>query len=122
MQRVTFGVKGSPFLSMSMVQNHAERCKEQFPDAAREISQNIHVDDYLMGAENTDEAIELQCSLSVMMKLGGFQLNKWASNANEIVQEIKPEKRAPSFSQSSFQIIGVIVQGRKALQIVQHVA
>ena len=45
----------------------------------------------LTGAQNADEAIELQRSMSSMMKSGGFQLNKWA---------IKPEERARSVTVS----------------------
>ena len=41
MQGVTFGVNCSPFLAISTVQSHAERRKEQFPDAAKEVLKNI---------------------------------------------------------------------------------
>ena len=100
MQRVTFGVNCSPFLAIGTVQSHAERHKEQFPDAAKEVLQNMYVDDCLTGAQNADEAIELQRSMSSMMKSGGFQLTKWASNADKVIEEIKPEERAPSVTVS----------------------
>ena len=45
MQRVTFGVNCSPFLAISTVQSHAERHKEQFPDAGKEVLQSMYVDD-----------------------------------------------------------------------------
>ena len=100
MQRVKFGVNCSPFLAISTVQSHAERHKEQFPDAAKEVLQNMYVDGCLTGAENADKAIELQRSMSCMMKSGGFQLTKWASNADKVIEEIKPEGRAPSVTVS----------------------
>ena len=76
MQRVTFGVNCSPFLAIKTVQNNAERYKEQFPDAAKEILQNMYVDDCLTGPKIIDEAIELQRSLSFMMKSGGFLIDQ----------------------------------------------
>ena len=60
----------------------------------------MYVDDCLTGAQNADEAIELQRSMSSMTKSGGFQLTKWASNADEVIEEIKPEERAPSVTVS----------------------
>ena len=96
MQRVTFGVNCSPFLAISTVQSHAKRYQEQFPAAAKEVLENMYVDDCLTGAENINEAIELQSSLSSLMRAGGFQLVKWASNSDEVIQNIKLEERAPS--------------------------
>ena len=45
MQRLTFGVNSSPFLAIATVHNHAKTYAETFPYAAREILQNMYVDD-----------------------------------------------------------------------------
>ena len=60
----------------------------------------MYVDNCLTGAQNTDKAIYLQHSMSSMMKSGGFQLNKWASIADKVIEEIKPEERTPSVTVS----------------------
>ena len=77
-----------------------KRCRDQYPDAAEEILENMYVDDSLTGAEHVNKAIELQSSLSSLMRSGGFQLVKWASNSDKVIQNIKLEDRASSFTVS----------------------
>ena len=100
MQRVAFRVNCSPFLAISTVRNHAKRYQDQFSDAAEEILENMYVNDCLIGAENVNEAIRLQSSLSSLMRSDGFQLVKWASNSDKVIQNNKLEDRAPSLTVS----------------------
>ena len=87
-------------MAISTVRNHVKRCRDQYPDAAEEILENMYVDDCLTGAENVNRAIELQSSLSSLMRSGGFQLVNWASNSDKVIQNIKLEDRASSFTVS----------------------
>jgi len=72
--RLAFGVNCSPFLAITTDQSHAKKCKEQFPDASREVPSNMCVDDCLTGADDVGATVELQQSLDKMMEQGGFNL------------------------------------------------
>ena len=89
LQRLAFGVNCSPFLAIAAVQSHAKKCKEQFPDASREVLSNMYVDDCLTGADDVGATVELQQSLDKMMEQGGFNLTKWASNSKEVLSHIE---------------------------------
>ena len=41
LQRLAFGVNCSPFLAIATVQSHATKCREEFPDASREVLSNM---------------------------------------------------------------------------------
>ena len=94
MQRLTFGVNSSPFLAIATVHNHAKKYAETFPDAAREILQNMYVDDCLTGAETDCSALKLQQDMSEIMFTAVFNLTKWASNSELVMDCIDPAKRA----------------------------
>ena len=75
LQRLAFGVNCSPFLAIATVQSHTKKCKEQFPDASKEVLSNMYVDDCLTGADDVGATVELQQSLDKMMEQGGFNLS-----------------------------------------------
>ena len=53
--------------------------------------ESFHVDDFLAGAETTEDAITLQRELRNLLLQGGFDLRKWRSSSEHILQQIKPE-------------------------------
>ena len=96
LQRLAFGVNCSPFLAIATVQSHAKKCKEQFPDASKEVLSNMYVDNCLTGADNVGATVELQQSLDKMMEQGGFNLTKWASNSKEVLSHIEEQEQSQS--------------------------
>ena len=94
LQTLTFGVNSSPFLSIATVHNHAKKYAETFPDSAREILQNMYADDCFTGAERDCSALKLQQEMSEIMFTAAFNLTKWASNSELIMDSIDPAKRA----------------------------
>ena len=63
MTRVTFGDTPSPFLSIATVQKHAKHHEKDHSIAAKEVNENMHVDDVLTGAPNDDRAVKLRNEL-----------------------------------------------------------
>ena len=63
MTRVTFGDTPSPFLSIATVQKHAKHHEKDHPTAAKEVNENMHVDDVLTGAPDHDRAVTLRNEL-----------------------------------------------------------
>ncbi|XP_064653104.1 uncharacterized protein LOC135503459 [Lineus longissimus] len=96
MNRVTFGVNASPFLAIATVKHHTRRLEKVYPQAAREIQDNMNVDDCLSGAAGAPQALDLKTDLKDLMRDGGFDLTKWASNYKEVTEQIEPQDRAPS--------------------------
>ncbi|XP_031560795.1 uncharacterized protein LOC116296835, partial [Actinia tenebrosa] len=95
MNRLTFGVNCSPFLAIATIHAHVTGYLETVPRAAKELLENMYVDDCLTGAETDDAALTLTQELYEIMKSGGFNLTKWASNSQQVMDNIQPEHRAP---------------------------
>ena len=52
------------------------------------MRRDFYVDDLLTSANAVHEAIELQKQLSSLLAEGGFELRKWFSNSQEVLQQI----------------------------------
>ena len=96
MTRVTFGVVSSPFQAIATVQHHATVNKDKFPKAAKEIKENMYVDDLLSGEQDINKTYVLYKDLYALMKKGGFELVKWYTNSKEMLDLIEPEIRGPT--------------------------
>jgi len=74
MLRLTFGVNSSPFLAIATVNAHVGKYAETFPDATREVLDNMYVDDCLTGADTDNSALKLQQEMSDIMMAAAFNL------------------------------------------------
>ena len=88
MTRVTFGVSASPFLAVRTLQQTAVDHGEDYPRATQHILESFYVDDFLGGADNPEEAIQLFHQLRAVLKKGGFDLRKWRSSSAEVLAHI----------------------------------
>jgi len=95
-ERLTFGVNSSPFLAIATVNAHVRKYAETFPDATREILDNMYVDDCLRGADTDNSALKLQQEMPDIMMEAAFNLTKWPSNSKLVMDGIDPDKRATS--------------------------
>ncbi|KRY66179.1 hypothetical protein T4A_12719 [Trichinella pseudospiralis] len=53
--RVCFGLKCSPFLAMGTVRSHAQRHEESAPRAAKEVLNNMYMDDLATSCNSVEE-------------------------------------------------------------------
>lgn len=67
---------------------------ENFPLAARSVEKDFYVDDLFTGAATVAETIKLRKQIDGMLSKGGFQMRKWASNCEAVLEGIAPENRA----------------------------
>ena len=58
MTRLTFGVRPSPFIAMRVLRHHANKHKEEFPEACLAIQQDFYVDDFLSGYDTLKQAVQ----------------------------------------------------------------
>ena len=91
--RMTFGVKSSPYECEATIHEHCKRNEGDYLKAAEEVRENMYMDDYVGGEDTTEDAIKLQRDMTEMMTRGGFRLTKWASNSDEVMQQIPQQER-----------------------------
>ena len=88
MTRVTFGVSASPFLAVRTLHQTAVDHGGDYPEAAQHIQSSFYVDNFLGGANNPKEAIQLFHQIRAVLKKGGFDLRKWRTSSAEVLAHI----------------------------------
>ncbi|XP_065072720.1 uncharacterized protein LOC135697066 [Ochlerotatus camptorhynchus] len=116
---VTFGMSCALFLATRTLNQLGEDEGIEFP-LAKEAIKDFYVDDLLIGAATREEAKQKRQQITEMMKRGGFEIRKWASNDREVLDDIPPEDRAVSVvhtvdSQETIKTLGVQWQHREDL-------
>ncbi|XP_044591939.1 uncharacterized protein LOC123270068 [Cotesia glomerata] len=76
----TYGTAPASYLAIKTLFQLADDEEEHLPLAAKILRRDFYVDDCLSGAKTVAEAITLRDQLITMLKKGGFNLRKWASN------------------------------------------
>ncbi|XP_076660940.1 uncharacterized protein LOC143364533, partial [Halictus rubicundus] len=84
---VTQGTAPAPFLAARTLHQLSSDERSKYPQAAAILKNDFYVDDLLSGAATVQEALKIKNQLVELLKLGGFQLHKWASNKPELVVE-----------------------------------
>lgn len=89
MLRVTFGVSSAPYLAVKSLQQLSVDEGQRYPAAAKAVLSQFYMDDLLAGCENVEEGMHLYQQMNALVKKGGFSLQKWTSNSNELLQKMK---------------------------------
>jgi hypothetical protein len=91
--KMAFGLADSPFKALRGVQMHVEKFKDDFPQAAEELSRNLYVDDLLSGTDDVVSAVQLQKDSVQLMAKAGLHMRKWCSSNAEVMAAIPKEER-----------------------------
>lgn len=67
MKRVMFGIKCSPFLAISVLQQVAKDHQDQYSVAAAIVRQAFYVDDCIIGAYSVEEAVSIRSELNQLL-------------------------------------------------------
>lgn len=94
LNRVTFGVSSAPFLAIRTMLQLAQDEQHAFPIAAEVLRKDLYVDDVVTGAPDTHQASVIKQQLVDIMKAAGFELRKWSSNHEAVLQDIPEEHKA----------------------------
>lgn len=94
LKTVTYGTASAPFLATRVLIQLADDEGNQFPLAASALRKDVYVDDLFSGGANVEEVTERRNQLDALLAKGGFQLRKWASNEEAVLEGISPENRA----------------------------
>lgn len=93
MRVVAFGIRSSPYLALRTVKQLVTEEGERYPLAAEFVSRDLYMDDYCCSIDSDTEAIQLYYESVDLFKSGGFDIVKWSSNTDLVLQNIPVEKR-----------------------------
>ncbi|XP_036347756.1 uncharacterized protein LOC118757125, partial [Rhagoletis pomonella] len=84
MVRVTYGVAAASHLAVRSLQQTARYSSNGCARAVNVILKDFYMDDLLSGASSKEELLLLQQRVSEILREGGFELRKWASNCAQL--------------------------------------
>ncbi|XP_017476923.1 PREDICTED: uncharacterized protein LOC108366940 [Rhagoletis zephyria] len=93
LRTVTYGTTSASYLAIRVLRQLARDENSEFPLASNIFLNDSYVDDITSGTDSITDTIELHQQLSNLSKRGGFNLRKWNSNSNELMNVIPPENR-----------------------------
>lgn len=92
MDRVTFGVRCSPFVAIRTMWRVADDAGASMADVAQAVRRNFYVDDYLGSATTVADAASITTRVQGVLATGDFHLRHWLSNSPQLLAALLPEK------------------------------
>ncbi|XP_058822232.1 uncharacterized protein LOC131683878 [Topomyia yanbarensis] len=83
---VTYGLGPSSFLATRTLKQLAYDEGTKYPNGGPALLKGFYVDDFIGGAESTEEAIQLRKELTELLASGGFKLRKWTSSDRKVLE------------------------------------
>lgn len=91
---VTYGTASAPFLATRVLRQLSEDEQDRFPEAAEVLRMDFYVDDLFSGGNTVEETIALRRQLDSLLSAGGFELRKWASNVDAVLEDVPLDNKA----------------------------
>ncbi|KAI5748367.1 hypothetical protein M8J77_024789 [Diaphorina citri] len=111
MERLVFGAKPSPFLAQRVLIQLASDDESRYPVAAKELKDHFYMDDYLTSYLDKDKAVSTITQLVSLLRGGGFELTKLASNNIDILTSVSEAQEVVECvqwdSESYMKVLGV---------------
>lgn len=86
---VTFGTAAAPYLAVKTLMKVADDEGEKHPSAAAAIKECFYMDDLMTGHEDLPEIKQICKEIKDILRRGGFEMQKWSSNSEELLEYIK---------------------------------
>lgn len=86
LRTVTYGTACAAFLAIRCLHQLAIENQSSHPMASKAIFKDFYVDDLLTGTNSIEQTRKLRDDLNKILESSGFQLRKWISNNNEILE------------------------------------
>lgn len=90
--RVTFGTASAPYLAVKVLQQIAVDEGKDLPMVSEKIINDFYMDDLLTGCQHIKEGKQIYKDINEILIKGGYKLQKWSSNSNELLKAIKGEE------------------------------
>ncbi|XP_077282820.1 uncharacterized protein LOC143908865 [Temnothorax americanus] len=92
---ITYGTAVAAYLATECLNNVAEKNATRFPVGSIHIKKGCYVDDVATGAD-TKKDLEIVChQVMEILRLGAFELSKWASNCPELLKDVQDQSHEP---------------------------
>ncbi|XP_047998132.1 uncharacterized protein LOC125235579 [Leguminivora glycinivorella] len=88
---VTFGTAAAPFLAVRTLNQLADDEEHTFPETAPVIKKSFYMDDLMVGNESVEETKKMCKEIKEILKRGGFKMQKWSSNSDEVLEYLKED-------------------------------
>ncbi|XP_039299277.1 uncharacterized protein LOC120355056 isoform X4 [Nilaparvata lugens] len=85
---VSYGTSPAAFLATRTLNHLADIDCEPNSPVANAIKNDFYVDDFISGCSTVEQAIDLLRQIRDTLSNGGFELRKWLSNSNEVLNSI----------------------------------
>ncbi|XP_075977354.1 uncharacterized protein LOC142977361 [Anticarsia gemmatalis] len=92
LKRVTFGTAAAPFLAVRTLNQLSDDEGQQYPEASAAIKHCFYMDDLMVSLEGVEEAKKLCSDLKVILEKGGFVMQKWSSNSEEVLDYLQAKE------------------------------
>ncbi|XP_054276868.1 uncharacterized protein LOC128995865 [Macrosteles quadrilineatus] len=110
---VSYGVCSSPFLALRTLRQLASERSEQYPLASDVVLNSTFVDDILTGGDSLEKTKKVKTELISLLESGGFQLRKWSSNSQELLQDVPSHHQELIFRDDKLENPSIKVLGLK---------
>lgn len=94
--RVCFGFKSSSYHALRTIKQLAADEGKSFPKAKEAIETGLYMDDFVYCIDGEEEAIATAAEVISLMKAGQFDLVKWTSNSQVVLDSIPLSHRLSS--------------------------
>ncbi|XP_018397776.1 PREDICTED: uncharacterized protein LOC108775824 [Cyphomyrmex costatus] len=88
---VAYGTAPASFLATRCLKYLAETGSVEYPRAAIVVARDFYMDDLLTGANSLEDAQILRDQIIQLLAKGCFQLRKWSSNSQELLQGVRDD-------------------------------
>ena len=86
------GLTTSPYCLNATIRQHLEGYRETSPDFVEHVINSLYVDDYAASQNSDVESFELYTQLKNVFQARGFNMRKFASNSESLMQLIEKEE------------------------------
>lgn len=93
MTSMIFGSTSSPCSAIYVKNKNAMEFQREYPDAVHRIIHKHYMDDYLDSVDNELEAIRLIKEVTKIHRQGGFEMQRWSSNSQAVLNSISEKER-----------------------------
>ncbi|XP_060854866.1 uncharacterized protein LOC132932493 [Metopolophium dirhodum] len=111
LKTVTYGLITSPFHALRTLSQLAVDEQANYPEGSTILQNDFYVDEVMSGCYNVNDAeVQIQ-QLNDLLKRGGFELRKWASNTPTLLENISAEHQLLQISmpdQHNVSVLGIL--------------
>ncbi|KAL0892289.1 hypothetical protein ABMA27_015463 [Loxostege sticticalis] len=97
LQTVTYGLKSSSFLATRCLLELVKRFRDDYPLAADALLYHTYVDDVNLINNDVNELLEAKNQLINLLNKGGFELHKWCTNNQQLLNDIPSDCQSKGF-------------------------